>query len=910
MLMFSTATSSQIRFLLQSLTESNAESVLKELYEFIDCGTEGSFILLRTCLDYFTIHGTDLENPLLRLVISSVFKHLLDIPNFSTIFCESLKGRDINQVILENISNLLNLSMCERIGVGLAVSDSENLDARMCGKNFCISQIEELCANAVSVDSIQQIQDIIMFLQRSEGLSKHLDSFMQMLSLVQLKDVTEFVLSPLLSDALREEKFLRNVNLSQESLDNDFDSILAEMEKEMSMGDIMKELGYGCTVNATQCKEILSLFLPLTEITISKILGMIVRNHTGLEDSRNIYTTFSLALGCSTLSDLPSLNSWDVDVLIDTVKQLAPSVDWIRVMENLDHEGFYIPNEEAFSFFMSVYRRACQEAFPLHTICGSVWKNMEGQISFLKHAVFAPPEIFTFAHSGRQLAYIDGVHGHKLQLGHTNHTWTCLDLLNILCELAERGHARSVQSILEFPLKNWPELLLFGMAHINFIDCGTEGSFILLRTCLDYFTIHGTDLENPLLRLVISSVFKHLLDIPNFSTIFCESLKGRDINQVILENISNLLNLSMCERIGVGLAVSDSENLDARMCGKNFCISQIEELCANAVSVDSIQQIQDIIMFLQRSEGLSKHLDSFMQMLSLVQLKDVTEFVLSPLLSDALREEKFLRNVNLSQESLDNDFDSILAEMEKEMSMGDIMKELGYGCTVNATQCKEILSLFLPLTEITISKILGMIVRNHTGLEDSRNIYTTFSLALGCSTLSDLPSLNSWDVDVLIDTVKQLAPSVDWIRVMENLDHEGFYIPNEEAFSFFMSVYRRACQEAFPLHTICGSVWKNMEGQISFLKHAVFAPPEIFTFAHSGRQLAYIDGVHGHKLQLGHTNHTWTCLDLLNILCELAERGHARSVQSILEFPLKNWPELLLFGMAHINVHFFLSPLH
>ncbi|XP_022944795.1 CCR4-NOT transcription complex subunit 1-like isoform X1 [Cucurbita moschata] len=467
MLMFSTATSSQIRFLLQSLTESNAESVLKELYEYIDCGTEGSFILLRTCLDYFTSHGTDLENPLLRIVISSVFKHLLDRPNFSTIFCESLKGRDINQVILENISNLLNLSMCERIGVGLAISDSENLDARMCGKNFCISQIEKLCANAVSVDSTQQIQDIIMFLQRSEGLSKHLDSFMQMLSFVQLKDVTEFVLSPLLSDELREEKFLRNVNLSQESIDHDFDSILAEMEKEMSMGDIMKELGYGCTVNATQCKEILSLFLPLTEITISKILGMIVRNHTGLEDSRNIYTTFSLALGCSTLSDLPSLNSWDVDVLIDTVKQLAPSVDWIRVMENLDHEGFYIPNEEAFSFFMSVYRRACQEAFPLHTICGSVWKNMEGQISFLKHAVFAPPEIFTFAHSGRQLAYIDGVHGHKLQLGHTNHTWTCLDLLNILCELAERGHARSVQSILEFPLKNWPELLLFGMAHIN-----------------------------------------------------------------------------------------------------------------------------------------------------------------------------------------------------------------------------------------------------------------------------------------------------------------------------------------------------------------------------------------------------------------------------------------------------------
>lgn len=29
-------------------------------------------------------------------------------------------------------------------------------------------------------------------------------------------------------------------------------------------------------------------------------------------------------------------------------------------MENLDHEGFYFPDEEAFYLFMSIYRNACQ----------------------------------------------------------------------------------------------------------------------------------------------------------------------------------------------------------------------------------------------------------------------------------------------------------------------------------------------------------------------------------------------------------------------------------------------------------------------------------------------------------------------------------------------------------------------
>lgn len=108
-----------------------------------------------------------------------------------------------------------------------------------------------------------------------------------------------------------------------EAREDDFDSILAEVEKEMSMGDIIKELGYGCTANSSQCKEIFSLFLPLTEITLSKVLGTISRTQAGLDENSNTISTFSLALGCGTLSDLPLLSSWNIDVLIDTIKQLV-----------------------------------------------------------------------------------------------------------------------------------------------------------------------------------------------------------------------------------------------------------------------------------------------------------------------------------------------------------------------------------------------------------------------------------------------------------------------------------------------------------------------------------------------------------------------------------------------------------
>lgn len=225
--------------------------------------------------------------------------------------------------------------------------------------------IEKLCESPVDMNSSEQIQNIVMFLQRSEGLSKHVDFFMQMLSLLQLKDDSLFVLSPLLSDELREANFLRyhfycsscisddiltlalfyslvmtkcnlfsidfafccrNVDSFHESGENDFDAILAEMEKEMSMGDIMKELGYGCTVDSSQCKEILSLFLPLNEFTISKILGTIACTHAGLEDNQNTFSNFRLALGYSSSSDLPMLNTWNIDVLVDTINQLVSSL--------------------------------------------------------------------------------------------------------------------------------------------------------------------------------------------------------------------------------------------------------------------------------------------------------------------------------------------------------------------------------------------------------------------------------------------------------------------------------------------------------------------------------------------------------------------------------------------------------
>jgi len=113
------------------------------------------------------------------------------------------------------------------------------------------------------------------------------------------------------------------MDLFFEFSDKDFESVLAEIEKEMSMADILRELGYKCTVNISHCKEMLSLFLPLNEATLSKLLGLIARTHIGLDDTQNIHSAFCSALDCSSSCESPLLRSWNVDVLVDAIMQLV-----------------------------------------------------------------------------------------------------------------------------------------------------------------------------------------------------------------------------------------------------------------------------------------------------------------------------------------------------------------------------------------------------------------------------------------------------------------------------------------------------------------------------------------------------------------------------------------------------------
>ncbi|KAH0733234.1 hypothetical protein KY289_004422 [Solanum tuberosum] len=112
--------------------------------------------------------------------------------------------------------------------------------------------------------------------------------------------------------------------------------------------------------NISQCQEILSLFLPLDEVTIARIVDVIIRTQS---DDKSVHSKLLADLcGNNTSEDL---SQWDADTLTYATKQLAPELNWVTIMEDLDHEGFYIPNEAVFYFLMSVYKHASQILSPI-----------------------------------------------------------------------------------------------------------------------------------------------------------------------------------------------------------------------------------------------------------------------------------------------------------------------------------------------------------------------------------------------------------------------------------------------------------------------------------------------------------------------------------------------------------------
>ncbi|CAI5954737.1 unnamed protein product, partial [Closterium sp. NIES-65] len=241
----------------------------------------------------------------------------------------------------------------------------------------------------------------------------------------------------------------------------------ASGSKAKDMATAMEELGFGCTDTVEHCKAVLkehSAGSSISEADVARVMGVVAKGSVETRGGGG---------------GAGPLTFWNVDVLVEAIVQLAPRLSWSSVINHLDYPGFFVKDQKGFSALVLMHSKATKELFPLPSVCSKLWANAEGQLSFLRHAVSAPPEVFTFAHSPRQIPPMDNLHGHKLPTGTPNCAWVSLDLLEALCRIGETGRKAEVVEVLGYPIKHCPEVLIVGLAQVK-----TPGGGVIQREVL------------------------------------------------------------------------------------------------------------------------------------------------------------------------------------------------------------------------------------------------------------------------------------------------------------------------------------------------------------------------------------------------------------------------------------------
>eukprot|EP00803_Ostreobium_quekettii_P008988 evm.model.scf_536.6 EVM.evm.TU.scf_536.6 scf_536:79625-80257(+) len=120
------------------------------------------------------------------------------------------------------------------------------------------------------------------------------------------------------------------------------------------------------------------------------------------------------------------------------------ALNWGRVAASLDFDDFSVANQRAFLALMEAFQHGGSGGFPLEAVLGSVWKNAEAQVEFLRHAVAAPSRLFQFRPDQAVLP-VGGRGGGRGADGADGQAWVSLDLLETLYMLAKGGHEVGVR---------------------------------------------------------------------------------------------------------------------------------------------------------------------------------------------------------------------------------------------------------------------------------------------------------------------------------------------------------------------------------------------------------------------------------------------------------------------------------
>uniref|UniRef100_A0A8B9HTM2 CCR4-NOT transcription complex subunit 1 n=1 Tax=Astyanax mexicanus TaxID=7994 RepID=A0A8B9HTM2_ASTMX len=479
---------SQISYLVDNLTKKNYRASQQEIQHIVNRhGPEADRHLLRCLFSHVDFSGDGKSSGkdfhqtqfLIQECVSLITK-----PNFISTLCYAIdnplhyqKSLKPSPHLFPQLSKVLKLSKVQEVIFGLALLNSSNSDLRGFAAQFVKQKLPDLLRSYVDADlgGSQEggFQDIaiealhlllshLLFGQKgSSGVGQEqIDAFLKTLCRDFPQERCPVVLAPLLYPEKRDILMDRILPDSGE---------LAKTMMESSLAEFMQEVGYGFCASVDECRNII-LQYGVREVTasqVARVLGMMARTHSGLSDGIALQSISAPGSGIwsdgKDKSDGSQPHTWNVEVLIDVVKELNPNLNFKEVTYELDHPGFMIRDSKGLQMVVyGIQRGLGMEVFPVDLIYRP-WKHAEVNYSLCSFH----PEVFCFADYPCHTVAIDILKAPPEDDNREIATWSSLDLVESLLRLSEVGQYEQVKQLFSFPIKHCPDMLVLALLQIS-----------------------------------------------------------------------------------------------------------------------------------------------------------------------------------------------------------------------------------------------------------------------------------------------------------------------------------------------------------------------------------------------------------------------------------------------------------
>ncbi|XP_064130027.1 CCR4-NOT transcription complex subunit 1 isoform X7 [Loxodonta africana] len=382
----------------------------------------------------------------------------------------------------------------------------------------------------------------------------------------------------------------------------------------------------------------------------------------------------------------------------------------------------------------------------------------------------------------------------------------------------------------------------------------------------------------------------------------------------LFAQLSKVLKLSKVQEVIFGLALLNSSSSDLRGFAAQFIKQKLPDLLRSYIDADvsgnqegGFQDIAIEVLHLLLSHLLfgqkgafgvgQEQIDAFLKTLRRDFPQERCPVVLAPLLYSEKRDILMDRILPDS---------GGVAKTMMESSLADFMQEVGYGFCASIEECRNIIMQFgvREVTAAQVARVLGMMARTHSGLTDGIPLQSISAPGSGIwsdgKDKSDGAQAHTWNVEVLIDVLKELNPSLNFKEVTYELDHPGFQIRDSKGLhNVVYGIQRGLGMEVFPVDLIYRP-WKHAEGQLSFIQHSLINP-EIFCFADYPCHTVATDILKAPPEDDNREIATWKSLDLIESLLRLAEVGQYEQVKQLFSFPIKHCPDMLVLALLQIS---------